>query len=302
MTGSKVYPVQAGFAEKAHCNREQYDKMYAASVADPEGFWAHPLVRGRHAERQRLLPRPPPRHARRPDRHHLGRRRPRGPTRSTSPTASCTSRSAASPTDASLGVKKGDRVCIYLPMIVEAAVAMLACARIGAIHSVVFGGFSPDSLAGRIQDCDSKLLITADEGLRGGRKVPLKANADEALRATSSTRSPTWWSSSAPAARSAGGRPRPSGTRNWSPTQPPECPPAEMGARTRCSSSTPPAPPASRRACCTPPAATWCGPRSPMSYVFDYRPARSTGAPPMSAGSPATPTSSTARSPTAPPR
>jgi acetyl-CoA synthetase len=80
-----------------------------------------------------------------------------------------------------LGVGKGDRVTIYLPMIVEAAVAMLACARIGAIHSVVFGGFSPDSLASRIQDCDSVLVITADEGRRGGRKVPLKANTDEAL-------------------------------------------------------------------------------------------------------------------------
>jgi acetyl-CoA synthetase len=80
------------------------------------------------------------------------------------------------------GVKRGDRVTIYLPMIPEAAYAMLACARIGAIHSVVFGGFSPDSLAGRIEDCGSKVLITADEGLRGGRKVHLKANADEALR------------------------------------------------------------------------------------------------------------------------
>ena len=80
------------------------------------------------------------------------------------------------------GVKRGDRVTIYLPMIPEAAYSMLACARIGAIHSVVFGGFSPDSLAGRIQDCKSSFLITADEGLRGGRKVPLKANADEALK------------------------------------------------------------------------------------------------------------------------
>jgi len=80
------------------------------------------------------------------------------------------------------GVEKGDRVTIYLPMIPEIAVAMLACARIGAIHSVVFGGFSPDSLAGRIQDCHSTVLITADEGRRGGRSIPLKRNADNALR------------------------------------------------------------------------------------------------------------------------
>ena len=79
-----------------------------------------------------------------------------------------------------LGVKKGDRVTIYLPMIAEASMAMLACARIGAVHSVVFGGFSPEALAGRIVDCDSEVLITADEGLRGGRTVPLKANADKA--------------------------------------------------------------------------------------------------------------------------
>jgi acetyl-CoA synthetase len=78
------------------------------------------------------------------------------------------------------GVKKGDRVTIYLPMIPEAAYAMLACARIGAVHSVVFGGFSPDSLAGRIDDCKSTVVITADEGIRGGRKIPLKANTDAA--------------------------------------------------------------------------------------------------------------------------
>jgi acetyl-CoA synthetase len=80
------------------------------------------------------------------------------------------------------GVKKGDRVTIYLPMIPEAAYAVLACARIGAVHSVVFGGFSPDSLAGRINDAESKFIVTADEGVRGGRPIPLKKNTDDALR------------------------------------------------------------------------------------------------------------------------
>lgn len=80
-----------------------------------------------------------------------------------------------------LGARKGDRITIYLPMIPLAAVAMLACARIGAVHSVVFGGFSPDSIAGRIQDCESRLVITADQGCRGGKRVPLKANVDKAL-------------------------------------------------------------------------------------------------------------------------
>ena len=79
------------------------------------------------------------------------------------------------------GVKKGDRVTIYLPMIPEAAVAMLACARIGAIHSIIFAGFSPEAVGGRIDDCDSTIVLTSDEGLRGGKKVPLKANVDEAL-------------------------------------------------------------------------------------------------------------------------
>ncbi|ODU41541.1 MAG: acetate--CoA ligase [Lysobacteraceae bacterium SCN 69-123] len=81
-----------------------------------------------------------------------------------------------------LGVKRGDRVTLYLPMIPEAAVAMLACARIGAVHSIVFGGFSPDALSGRIADCGSKIVITSDESMRGGKHVPLKANVDAALK------------------------------------------------------------------------------------------------------------------------
>jgi acetyl-CoA synthetase len=126
------------------------------------------------------------------------------------------------------GVKRGDRVTIYLPMIPEIAVAVLACARIGAVHSVVFGGFSPDSLAGRIRDCRSTFLVTADEGLRGGRTVPLKRNADAALESCPDVRdvvvvrrtgaSVNWvagrdiWYHEASAAAS------------------PECPPAEMSA------------------------------------------------------------------------
>ena len=87
-----------------------------------------------------------------------------------------------------LGVKKGDRVTIYMPMIPETAIAMLACARIGAVHSVVFGGFSPEALKGRIEDCASRVVVTADEGVRGGKKIPLKANVDEALQGVRGTK------------------------------------------------------------------------------------------------------------------
>ena len=98
-----------------------------------------------------------------------------------SPTSNCTPRcSRFANVLKKQGVKKGDRVTIYLPMIVEAAYAILACARIGAIHSVIFGGFSPNSIAGRVDDCKSTIIVTADEGIRGGRKIPLKANVDAA--------------------------------------------------------------------------------------------------------------------------
>ncbi|MCA3285227.1 MAG: acetate--CoA ligase [Roseomonas sp.] len=127
-----------------------------------------------------------------------------------------------------LGVKKGDRVCIYLPMIVEAAVAMLACARVGAIHSIVFGGFSPDSLASRIQDSRCVMLITADEGRRGGRRVPLKVNADEALLSCSSIQNVI-------VARNTGGSVEMmSGRDHWwdaiTAGQPETCEPEPMGA------------------------------------------------------------------------
>ena len=130
----------------------------------------------------------------------------------------------------SLGVRKGDRVTIYLPMIPEAAVSMLACARIGAIHSVVFAGFSPESIANRIEDCDSRLVITADEGLRGGRVTPLKANVDAALehlRNHCVEKVVVVARTGAPVAMLEG---RDIGYAGLVAAQSPDCPPAEMGA------------------------------------------------------------------------
>jgi len=204
---SKIYPVPADVAAKARVNAADYEKSYAESVKDPEGFW------GRVGKRLDWIT---------PytkvkdvsfDAKDLHIRWFQDGTLNLS--ANCLDRHLAKRGDKTailwegddpseskrvsyrelheqvcraanllknLGVKKGDRVTIYLPMIPEAAVAMLACARIGAIHSIVFGGFSPDSIAGRIADCTSKIVITADEGLRGGKKVPLKVNVDEALK------------------------------------------------------------------------------------------------------------------------
>jgi acetyl-CoA synthetase len=126
------------------------------------------------------------------------------------------------------GVKKGDRVTIYLPMIPEAAYAMLACARIGAVHSVVFAGFSPDSLAGRIQDCASTIVITADEGLRGGRPIPLKANTDTAVAKCPGVKTVL-------VVKRTGGKvemkaPRDVWYHDAAKTVPAECQPVEMGA------------------------------------------------------------------------
>ncbi len=204
-TEAQVFPVRAEIAAHAHVNEAQYLALAEQAARDPDGFWAE------HAKRITWMQAPTKikntsftgdvsikwfedgtlnASANCLDRHLETRGEQTAiiwegddPTVSEHVTYRQLHEKVCRLSNAmlGLGVKKGDVVTIYLPMVVEAAVAMLACARIGAIHSVVFGGFSPDSLANRIQDCGSKLLITADEGRRGGRKVPLKVNADAAL-------------------------------------------------------------------------------------------------------------------------
>jgi acetyl-CoA synthetase len=208
MSEEKLYPVPAEWQGRAYVDKRKYEEMYRASVDDPEKFWA--------VEAKRIdwiTPFTKVKNTRyKPDvsikwfedgalnvaanciDRHLAKRGDRtailwegdDPSESKAITYRELHREVCRFANVlkKLGIRKGDRVTIYLPMIPEAAYSMLACARIGAIHSVVFGGFSADSLAGRIVDCGSKLVITADEGLRGGRKVPLKKNTDDALAKT----------------------------------------------------------------------------------------------------------------------
>ncbi len=204
MSGN-TYPVAPGWKQRAYIDHTKYLDLYAWSVADPKSFWAEqarridwikPFTRVKNTSfgpdfvsikwfedgtvnaAQNCIDRHLPRLAN----HTAIIWEGDGPEESKQITyqelhdAVCRLANVLK----NHGVEKGDTVTIYLPMISEAAYAMLACARIGAIHSVVFGGFSPESLAGRIEDCRSKLLITADEGRRGGRITPLKAHADEA--------------------------------------------------------------------------------------------------------------------------
>src|SRR5471032_2619192 len=200
----KMYDVTAEWRKRALIDDAKYNEMYAASIKDPNGFWAEQAKR-------------------------IDWIKPFSKVKNTSYTGNvsikwfedgtlnaaynCVDRHLAQRGDQTAiiwegddpkddkkltykqlhadvckfanvlkarGVKKGNRVTIYMPMIPEATVSILACARIGTVHSVIFGGFSPDSIAGRVEDCKSTIIVTADEGIRGGRKIPLKANVDAA--------------------------------------------------------------------------------------------------------------------------
>jgi len=202
----KVYPVPSAWAENAYIDAEKYQHMYERSVTDPEGFWSEagqridwikPYTRAKNTTfgpgevdirwfedgtmnvSANCIDR------------HLATRGDQiaiiweGDNPAESETITYRQLSERVQRFANVlkkhGVKKGDRVTIYLPMIPEAAYAMLACARLGAVHSIVFGGFSPDSLQNRIEDAESEVVITADEGLRGGKPIPLKKNVDSAV-------------------------------------------------------------------------------------------------------------------------
>ena len=202
---ANIYPVEEGIREKSHIDNERYLEMYEQSIADPGSFWSdrarefvdwysewtevssHDFPNGRVSWFKgatlnacaNCIDRHLPHRATQPAIIWEGDEPDSATTITYQELSDAVCRLANALT--SRGVGKGDRVCIYMPMIPEAAYAMLACARIGAIHSVVFGGFSPQSLKDRILDSDCRTLITADEGVRGGRTVPLKENAEVAL-------------------------------------------------------------------------------------------------------------------------
>jgi acetyl-CoA synthetase len=214
MTETKIYPPPPAFAARALINASTYASMYRESVTNTEAFWAKQArerltwiktfreikdtsfdakdlhVRWFADGELNVAANCLDRHlAKRPEQTAIlwEPDDPNGATRLVSYRELHESVCKFSNALKRLGVKKGDRVTIYMPMIPETVVAMLACARIGAVHSVVFGGFSPEALKGRIEDCASRVVITADEGVRGGKKVPLKANVDEALKGVRGT-------------------------------------------------------------------------------------------------------------------
>ena len=201
-----IYPPAAAFAASAHADKATYEAMYADSIADPAAFW--------DAQGKRIDWMTPYTQVKNTTFEHSGVSIKWYEDGVLNVSANCIDRHLATrgnqtaiiwegdnPEDSahitysqlhaevcklanvykSLGVRKGDRVVLYMPMIPEAAYAMLACNRIGAIHSIVFGGFSPEALAARITACEAKLIVTADQAPRGGKATPLKANVDKAL-------------------------------------------------------------------------------------------------------------------------
>jgi acetyl-CoA synthetase len=206
MSEGKIYKVPKRWKARAHVDKDAYEKLYAKSIAEPDKFWAK---QGKRIDWIKPFTKVKNTSFAYPDvsikwfedgtlnvsanciDRHLKKRGDQvaiiwEPDDPNAEARHITYRQLSAEVNVfanvlrAKGVKRGDRVTLYLPMIPEAAFAMLACARIGAIHSVVFGGFSPDSLAGRINDCKSDVVITSDEGLRGGKKIPLKANTDAA--------------------------------------------------------------------------------------------------------------------------
>lgn len=207
MSNQKIYPVLSDFANKSNLSAQSYEKLYTQSIENPDEFWREQAKIVDWIKPFKMVKNVSF------DEHNVSIKWFEEGELNVS--ANCLDRHLKQRGDKTaiiwqgdeaddikhisykelhaevckfsnvlldLGVQKGDVICLYMPMIVEAAIAMLACTRIGAVHSVVFAGFSPDALASRILDCNAKVIITADEGVRGGKKIPLKANVDESLK------------------------------------------------------------------------------------------------------------------------